>query len=231
MGVTGADETPDGDALSGAFDGLNDLIESWSVERLTIPFVQRATWTIVSTKGILGTPYTVGTGGDVNIVRPPLPNDLVIKYQDTGVSPTLEYRLAPLTDAAWEGIPQKNLTSPLPSASYYQPTYSGSLGALYLWMVPTQSGLQGVAYAPSSLAEYSLTTDNLIVPAGVRNALQKCLKLEISPMFDVEITPTMVSEAREAKAWLKSMNFRMVDLVSDPMFARPMYSIYTDGPA
>lgn len=209
------------------FTRLNDMIDGWSIERLTIPFIQRTTWTIAaSTQN-----YTVGVGGDVNITRPSLPNNLTVRFQDTSSSPSTEYGLAKLTDAAWQAIPQKSLTAPLPTAYYYQPTYAGALGLLSFWMVPTSTTLQGVVYCPAQLAEYTGTTDDVIVPQGYRLALTDNLAVLLSTDFGQDASPELRASAINSKRLIKDANLPMMDLGVDPAltYGQVRYSIITDG--
>lgn len=217
INVVQAGDTPSPEDQADAFLRLNSLMGQWRLERLTIPYILRTTWTISSTKGTLANPYTVGTGGDINIARPPQPNEIVVKFQDTSVSPTIEYTLIPLTDQAWQAIPQKNLTSALPTHSYYNATYAGSLGSLYLWMVPTQASLQGVIYAPAAIANFAAVTDSIVLPDGYEIFLRDNLAVALAPEWreNVPIDAALLQSAAETKALVKQANFRIADLNLD----------------
>jgi hypothetical protein len=215
------------DDMQLGFDRLNDMIDSWALERLMIPFTSRTTFPIVS-----GTQnYTVGSGGTVNIARPPLPNDLVVKFQDTSTSPSTEYSLSKLTDAAWQAIPQKGLTSTLPTAYYYSNTYASGFGTLSFWMVPTATTLQGVVYAPTALSEYALPTDTVTVPQGYRLALIDNLAILLAPDFGQPVSPELLKSARASKDLVRVSNLPMMDLSVDPAltYGQVRYSILTDG--
>lgn len=236
INVIGGTDSIEPDLAADALQRLNSLIETWELEQLFVPYTLRTTWTLTSTKGILGNPYTVGTGGDINILRPPQPNGLDVRYQDTTVSPTIEYRLTPLTDDAWNLIPQKGLTSPLPTSWYYQPTYAGNLGSLYLWMVPTNSGLQGVMYSPSTIAQFVATTDTIVLPPGYYRALRDNLAVElfVETDYQAQIDPVLMQAAAESKAAIKRVNYRPMDMGVDPALTSRhgfRYSIFSDGPA
>ncbi len=225
---------PSSEDSADVFQRLNSLIESWQVDGLTIPYTIRTTWTITSTKGILGNPYTVGTGGDINVLRPSLPNGLEVRYQDTSVSPTIEYRMNSLTDDAWQLIPQKGLTSPLPTNYYYQPTYASGFGSLYLWMVPTSSTLQGVMYSPAQVPIFAALTDTIVLPPGYFRALRDNLALEIQPEWDYDTPPDqmLIKSAAESLASIKRANVRPMDMNMDPALTGHYgrrYSIYSDG--
>lgn len=233
INIVQAGETPSSDDLTDAFARLKLMLGSWRNENLTVPYRLRTTATITSTKGVIGNPYTVGVGGDVNVVRPPMPNEITVRYQNTAFTPTLELSLQPLTDDAWEAIPQKNLTSPLPTSYYYQPTYSGGLGSLYLWLVPTQSLLQLVVYTPAVVSDPVAMADAIVLPDGYEKAITDNLAVYLFPEWreNVPMDPGLAKEALESKRAIKVTNTRLMDLSVDPaLTAHPggRYSIYSD---
>lgn len=225
-----AGEVPSPEDLQDAFQRLNSLMGKWRLRRLLIPYVLRTTWTISSTKGTLASPYTVGTGGDVNLARPSQPNNLIWKYQDTSVSPTIEYRLLAYTDAMWQATPQKNLTATVPSAAYYNPTYASALGSLYLWPVPSQSNLQGVLYSPASIANFSATSDAIVLPDGYDAFLEDQLCVDLWPTFREgdPVDQGLVAAATDSMDAIKVANFRMDDLIADPFGTVGHYDINSD---
>jgi hypothetical protein len=232
INVVQAGESPSPDDQADAFARLNQLMGKWRLRRLTIPYTLRTTWNLTSTKGTLASPYTVGTAGDINILRPPQPNQLVVRYQDTTVSPTLELPLTKLDDEAWEKIPQKNLTSTLPTCYYYNPTYASGFGSLYLWMVPTQASLQGVIYSPAGVANFSAVSDTITLPDGYDTFIQDSLSVDLWPMFreGQQIDPVLIQSARDSEDAIKTANLRMVDLTLDPAFTSGgYYDIQSDG--
>lgn len=214
IGAIGATETPsDEDAASG-LEALNLLIDQWQLEPLTIFTITRATWTITANDGS----YTVGSGGDVNITRPPNPSVVTIKFQDTSVSPVEEYSLGdPLTEAAYEAIPQKSITAPYPTRVYYNPTFgSTGLGTITLWPVPTATTLQGVIYAPAPIGEAATLTTDLYLPTGYRRFYVTNLAVELGPIFNKNVSDDLRDQARDSKAAVKRANKRLRDLMVDP---------------
>ena len=113
-----------------------------ATEDLTVYTILRTTWTLSTAAS-----YTIGTGATVNVARPTGPMAIdSIGFQDTSVSPTMEYALGPvLTVDAYAAIAQKGLTSVFPQNWYYDPTYTSGFGTLYPYPVPTSATLEGVA--------------------------------------------------------------------------------------
>src|SRR6266550_5750010 len=115
-----ANETPSAEDQADAFLRLNDLVDAWQTERLTIFTVTRTTFTITS-----GTrDYAIGGA------RPTFIDS--VSYIDTSATtPTETPPLGLLTDEQFAAWPQKTATSSAPIAAYYNPTFpTGTLSLL-----------------------------------------------------------------------------------------------------
>lgn len=214
INVIQENEPPSPEAMADGFRRLKAMLGLWRLQRLTIPFTQRTTWTIDSTKGTTANPYTVGTGGDIDVAKPPQANQLTWKFQDTSVTPSTEYPLANLTDRGYQLVVQKDLTSTLPTWVYYSATFASSLGSLYMGPIPDSSSLEGVLYAPASLQNFAATSTILIVPDGYELAIQENLAVLLWPEFreGVPMDRELRESARNSLHWLKTANVRMEDL-------------------
>lgn len=209
---------------------LNDWINGLATEGLTVYSRVRTTWTISSASN-----YTIGTGATINCARPTGPMAIEnVGFQDTSVSPTIEYNLGPvLTEDAYAGIAQKALTSVYPQSVYYNPTFSSGFGLIYLWPIPTSSTLQGVIYTQVPVDEFSALADTISLPPGYRRFLRTGLAKELASAFDSPLTPDLQQAAIESKADIKRANQRLMDLssgVAGILFggAGPHYNIYSD---
>jgi hypothetical protein len=209
---------------------LNDWIDSLATEGLTVYSRARTVWTISTASN-----YTIGTGGVINCARPTGPTAIDnVGFQDTSVTPTIEYNLGPpLTEDAYDGIPQKALTSVYPQSVYYNPTYASGLGLIYLWPIPTSTTLQGVIYTLVPVSEFSAISDTIALPPGYRRFLRTNLAKELASAFDSPLTPDLQQAAAESKGDIKRANERLMDLscgVAGLIFggAGPHYNIYSD---
>ena len=223
-------ETASANDAAFGLDRLNDWIDGLATEGLTVYSRARTVWTISS-----ATSYTIGTGATINCARPtgPLAIDN-IGFQDTSVSPTMEYNLGPvLTEDAYDGIAQKDLTSVFPQTAYYNPTYHSGFGLIRLWPIPTSSTLQGVIYTLVPVSEFAAITDTVALPPGYRRFLRTNLAKELASAFDSPLTPDIQQAAMESKADVKRANERLMDLssgVAGLIFGGggPHYNIYSD---
>jgi hypothetical protein len=216
LGVLAAGEVPTAVDAADCLTGLNNLIDQFATERLTIYTVTRSTWTIVSGTQV----YTVGTGGTVNIARPVYVEH--VNYQDTSATPVLEYQLQPMTDDAWSKLPQRALTSVRPTNWYSD--YAHPLANLSLWPVPTSATLQGVIYAATAVPEFAALSQSVALPPGYRRMLIKNLAVEMAPSYDRADTQDspmtggprlLAQQAREAKDAVKRANKRLMDMSID----------------
>lgn len=224
LGVLQEGEVPTPDQATECLNALNEWIDGLTPDTLTVYTVTRSTWTITT-----ATSYTVGTGGAVNIARPNSPNDIEhIGYVDNNFSPAQESLLTLLSDDEYASIPQKTLTSALPTSWYYNPTYP--LGTLHPFPVPSSSNLLGVIYTRTAVTEFSALTDTVSLPPGYRRFFRSNLALEISPIFNAQPTPALVQMAQESAQRIRTANVRPSELSSDAaalFHAWPWYNIYT----
>ena len=218
LGVLGSAETMESGDLQTCFKSLNQLMDQWASERLTIYTITRTTWTIVSGTG----GYTVGTGGTVNRARPTYIQH--VNFIDTSPAPDVEIQLAPLTDDEWSRVSLKALTSTLPTSWYYNPTYP--TGTLELWPVPTSSTLQGAIYAPTAATQFAATSTSVSLPPGYERMIVKNLALEVAAKFGAVPSPGIIQAAADAMATIKRANIRESDLGFDSALIRKGNSSY-----
>lgn len=211
IGVLSAVETPSSEDINVTLGVLNQLLDAWATENLTIYTITRTTWTISSGTGT----YSVGSGQTVNIARIVPTNLQTINFIDTSQDPDLEIPMGPLlTPDAYAAIQLKALTSDYPQYAYYNPTYP--YGTITLWPVPTSSTLQGVVYAGTALTEASATSTSFALPPGYRRFLETNLAVEVAPLFGAIVPGDLQRAAAESKANVKRANIRLSDLAVEP---------------
>lgn len=206
IGVLASNESMPAQDGADALAAINSLIDQWAAERLMIYTVTRSTWTIVASTG----QYTVGSGADVNIARPVFLDDQAVRYQDTSLSPTTEYKLKKLTEHGWQQVPLKTQESDQPSWWYYNPTFANA--TLDLWPVPTSSTLEGVIYHPTAVSEFAALTTAVSLPPGYRRMIVKNLAMELAPSYGQAVNPLLMTQARESKARVKEANTELNEM-------------------
>lgn len=227
IGVLGAGETMSSAQAAYGLQKINEVIDEWKTQNLTLLSITRTTFTIDSGVG----EYTVGpTGSTVGtqIVRPILVPK--VSFVDTSQDNNPEYPLDYLDDAAWQAITFKELTNTLPSAYYWQNTYPDA--TLNFWMVPTSSDLLGVIYHKAALGEYASINTTLSLAPGYRKALVMATALAMCSGYGAKLTPLLLQEAGRSLGNIKRTNFRISQLSLDPAVTRSndrgRYDIFTD---
>lgn len=212
LGVLAPGEVPTADDLNNCLRAQNRVIDQWAAERLAIYQQLRTTWSIVSGTAT----YTVGTGGTINVVRPVYVEH--VRFQDTSMTPNVEYPgLRMLTDDEWSEIRIKDLTSTLPQAAYYNPTYSTARGTLTLWPVPTSSTLQGVMYsAGPAITEVTDLSSSVSLPPGYRRLIVKGCAVEVAPSYQRQVQPEIKEAYLDALNTVKRANVRMNEMGFPP---------------
>lgn len=206
IGVVEAGESPASDDSALALARVNEWIDGLANENLTLYTRLRTTWTITGAAS-----YTVGSGADINVVRPVSPEAITaIGYQDTSVSPTLERLLPLLTEDAYAAIPQKALTGVYPQAFYYNPTLT--TGTLIQYPLPTSATLQGVIYTQIALTEFAALTTTFTLPPGYKRWFRTQLTIEIAAAFQINPPASLVKIAADSMATIKRTNTRRLDM-------------------
>lgn len=211
INVIQSNQAPTAEDASTAFSRFNDWVDSVCAnDRLAMYSISPATWTINS-----GT-FSVGPSGTINIPARPQFIDRVT-FIDPAQTPSIERPLIPLTDAAYQSIPIKTLTATYPTYWYYNPTYAAGLGTLSLWLVPTLS-LTGTLYYPLQVTSFASLDSTISLPPGYNRFMRDNLAVELAEEFreNIPIDPGLLRSAAEAKANVKRLNIRMMDMSVDP---------------
>lgn len=217
IGVLASGETAQGSEGEEALNIANDFLDALGAERLSMFSVLRTPKTLVS-----GTAsYTVGSGGDINIVRP-LWIDTAMLVIDTSATTPTEVKIDVLTDGEYAAWPSKTLQASQPSAIWYDHAWSAGLGRIYPLPIPNVGTTQLVLYTPqqpaSQFADYNTTSYTF--PPAVRRMLRKNLALELAPSYPgCTVSPLLIGQANQSKAQFKSSNVRPLLKRGNPALA------------
>ena len=194
LGAVAAGEAPDADEQADALAALNQIIESWSLQGLTLYRLENAAYTLVPSQQA----YTIGSGADFDGARPIALNGAFVTRG--GVDPPL----AVLTQAQWNEILQKSTSSQLPEAVYYEPTFPD--GTLRFWPVPLEA-LTVTLAVNMQLGAIADINDDLAFPPGYERALLYALAVDLAPEYPaVTLSQRVVDTADEALADIKRAN-------------------------
>lgn len=202
IGAIATGETPSADEQADGLSALNDMLASWSNERLLVPTRTREELSVSAS------PVTIGDGATLDTERP-LSVDAA-----TVLIGAVEYPLEILSPERWQAISQKDLTSSIPTSLFIEGTFPNE--TLNLWPAPAGS-VTLVLYSWKAMTSIATANTTLSFPDGYLRALRYNLAVELAPEYGRVVTQEVAMIAREAKANIKRMNKRPVTVVSDAL--------------
>lgn len=205
IGAISPGETPSAQEQVDALSALNDMLDSWSIEKLMIYGIVREELSLVA-----GTQsYTIGAGGTFNTTRPIHIERATIENQSA--NPTVETELDILTTEEWAAITVKDLTADVPRKLYVEK--GASLDTLYFWPKPSAAN-KFVPYSKKALTTLAVG-DTVTFPPGYAEAIRYNLAVKLAPEYGKELSPLILQGAIDGKALIKKMNIRPFYLGTD----------------
>ena len=200
-GVTGAPRrTPSPDQFAEALDTLNRMLEAWSTERLLV-YVLRADRYPMSPPQSF---YTLGpTGADWTAPRPVRIESAATILQSGGAEVRVPLRR--MWDTEWQLLRVQLITSTIPSKFYVERSVPNM--RIHLWGIPTQSNpIEIFTWQPfDTFADPSV---EISLPPGYAEAVVLNLAVAIADQYGLDMRPSLVSRAIQAKGRLKAFNAR-----------------------
>jgi len=223
LGVLAEGETPTAQMSEDALMALNQMIDSWNTERLSVfaTIDQIVNWPVGSINETLGpTGSLVRLNGTA--VRPILVDDATyFKDPGTGVS----YGIKLINQQQYDGIAVKTVTSTFPQVAFVNNTYPDF--DIFIYPRPTRL-LEWHFISVEELTQPAALTTELHFPPGYMRAFAYNLAMEIAPEFGVEPSPQVQRIAMTSKRDLKRIN-NPDDVMSMPyaiVDTRQRYNIY-----
>ena len=223
LGVLAEGETPTAQMSEDALMALNQMIESWNTERLSVfsTIDQIVNWPTGSINETLG-PTGSLTRLNGTAVRPILVDDATyFKDPGTGVS----YGIKLINQQQYDGIAVKTVTSTFPQVMFVNNTYPDS--DIFIYPRPTRL-LEWHFISVEVLTQPATLTTEILFPPGYLRAFAYNLACEIAPEFGVEPSPQVQRIAMTSKRNLKRIN-NPDDVMSMPyaiVATRQRYNIY-----
>ncbi len=213
--VIGEDETPSAAMLNDALLDINDLIDTWSNERLFIYDVSPSGPYALTA----GTPsYTLGSGGVINLARP-----LQVETAFIRIS-SVDYGITWKPFDWYQGMQLKAVQA-RPEYCWVETAYPLSV----LWFWPTPDQAYSLYIANQQILSTLATLDTAFsVPQGYLRALRLAMSCELAPQYNVPINPAMEDQKRQAIAAIKRTNAQMnFSAYDQAILPRQVYNYYT----
>jgi hypothetical protein len=188
-----------GEALSAddadyALNALNDMIDSWTTQRLFIVSVAEVV------TSVSGQTVTIGPSMTVNTARP-------VKLEQGAFHRVggIDYPLTLIDRETYNSISLKAVSSTIPEYGYYDAAMP--TGTIYLWPYST-TALALHLQLQVQLTEFAdLATDYTLAP-GYRRAISYSLAEELAPGVR-ELSPLLIKQAALARNAIKRTNVRV----------------------
>lgn len=218
LGVLAEGEVPSAETSKDALFAMNQMIESWNTERLSVFSTQDQVFTWPA--GQLS--RTMGPSGDFVGNRPVLLDDATyFKDPGTGVS----YGIKFINQQQYDGIAVKTVTSTYPQVIFVNNTFPDI--EMFVYPRPTRA-LEWHFISVEELTRPATLATELHFPPGYLRAFRYNLACEVAPEFGMEPSPQVKRIAMTAKRDLKRIN-NPDDIMSMPyslVATRQRYNIY-----
>ena len=195
LGVLAEGETPSAETSQDALTALNQMIDSWSVERLAVYSTQDQVFTWPA--GQIS--RTLGPSGDFVGNRPVLLDDATYYKAPSGVS----YGIKFINQSQYDGIAVKTASSTFPQVIFVNMTNPNV--EMYVYPRPLQD-LEWHFMSVDELTQPATLDTVLYFPPGYMRAFAYGLACELAPEFGVEPSPQVQRIAMTSKRNLKRIN-------------------------
>ena len=217
LGVLAEGETPSASVSQDSLVALNQMIDSWNTERLSVFSTQDQVF--LWPAGEIN--RTLGPTGDFVGNRPILLDDSTYYVGNNGVS----YGIKFINQQQYDGIAVKTVTSTFPQVIFVNNTFPNI--DMYVYPKPTQA-LTWHFISVEELTQPATLATNLTFPPGYLRAFTYNLAMEIAPEFGVEPSPQVQRIAMTSKRNLKRIN-NPDDVMSMPyaiVATRQRFNVY-----
>jgi hypothetical protein len=221
IGMLAEGEEPSADTMQDSIMAMNQMIQSWDTERLSVFSTQDQVFTwpanVIS--------RTVGPTGDFVGNRPIEVDDATyFKDPSSGVS----FGVKLINQQQYDGIAFKTVTSTYPQVLWVNNTFPDT--TLTVYPVPIKA-LEWHIISVETLSEVTSVATDIYFPPGYLRAFRYNLAMELAPEFGVEPSPQVQRIAMTSKRNLKRVN-NPGDLMAIPypiVATRQRYNIYANN--
>ena len=196
IGQLAEGEEPSAATANDALAALNQMIDSWNTERLSVFSTQDQVFSWLPNFAT----RTLGPTGDFVGNRPILVDDSTY-FRDP--SSNISFGIKLINQQQYNGIAVKTVTSTYPQVMFVNMTYPDITMTVY--PVPTKV-LEWHIVSVQELTTPALLSTPLAFPPGYLRAFRYNLACEIAPEFGVEPSPQVSRIAMYSKRNLKRIN-------------------------
>ena len=218
IGVLAEGETPSAETSQDALTAMNQMIDSWNTERLSVFSTQDQVFTWPA--GQIS--RTLGPSGDFVGNRPVLVDDATY-FRDATTN--VSYGIKIINQQQYDGIAVKTVTSTYPQVLWINMSYPNI--EMFVYPVPIRA-LEWHFISVEELTKPAMLDTVLSFPPGYLRAFRYGLACELAPEFGVEPSPQVQRIAMTSKRNLKRIN-NPDDIMSMPyslIATRQRFNVY-----
>lgn len=221
LGQLAEGEEPSAETMQDSIMAMNQMIQSWNTERLSVFSTQDQVFTWppnIATR-------TIGPTGNF-VGNRPIEVDDATYFKDPATG--LSFGIKLINQQQYDGIALKTVTSTYPQVMFVNNTFPDTTMTVY--PVPTKS-LEWHIVSVQELSQVSTVATVIYFPPGYLRAFRYNLAMELAPEFGVEPSPQVVRIAMTSKRNLKRIN-NPNDLMAIPypiVATRQRYNIYANN--
>ena len=218
LGILAEGETPSAATSQDALTALNQMIDSWNTERLSVFCTQDQIFTWPAGEYI----RTLGPSGDFVGLRPVLLDEATY-YRDPGTN--VSFGIKFINQQQYNGIAVKTVTSTYPQVIFVNMGFPDITMSIY--PRPTRD-LEWHFISVQELDQPATLATQILFPPGYLRAFTYNLAMEFAPEFGVEPSPQVSRIAMTSKRNLKRIN-NPDDIMSMPyslVATRQRFNIY-----
>jgi hypothetical protein len=221
IGQLAEGEAPSADTAQDALSAMNQMIESWNTERLSVYATEDQVFLWPPSLAS----RTIGPTGDFVGNRPVQVNDATY-FKDPASG--LSFGIKMINQDQYSGIALKTVRSTYPQVMWVNDTYPDVTITIY--PIPTKE-LEWHIVSVQPLAQPAVLATDLFFPPGYLRAFRYNLACELAPEFGVEPSPQVSRIAMTSKRNLKRVN-NPGDIMAVPyplISSRQKYNIYSNN--
>jgi hypothetical protein len=218
LGILAEGETPSAAMSQDALIALNQMIDSWSTERLAVFCTQDQVFTWPAGEYI----RTLGPSGNFIGLRPVMLDDATY-FRDPGTN--VSFGIKFINQQQYNGIAVKTVTSTYPQVCFVNMGFPDITMSIY--PRPTRD-LEWHFVSVQELTQPATLATELHFPPGYMRAFTYNLAMEFAPEFGVEPSPQVSRISMTSKRDLKRIN-NPDDVMSMPyaiVATRQRFNIY-----
>jgi hypothetical protein len=218
LGVLAEGEVPSAETAQDALMAMNQMIDSWNTERLSVFCTQDQVFTWPA--GLIS--RTLGPTGDFVGLRPVLLDDATY-YRDPGTN--VSFGIKFINQQQYNGIAVKTVTSTYPQVIFVNNTFPDI--EMFIYPRPTRD-LEWHFVSVQKLDIPANLATVLYYPPGYLRAFTYNLAMEMAPEFGIEPSQQVQRIAMTSKRDLKRIN-NPDDVMSMPyaiVATRQRFNIY-----